>query len=74
MEMIRITNKRDSITLTIPQYMLGLQVLCFLDGKYRPEALDLDQALNRDDRDTAREILNRRGYEIDFFEVEDNEQ
>lgn len=74
MEMIKIRHHNDPVTLTIPQYMLGLHVVCWLDGKHRPEALELDQALHRDDHDTAREILNRSGYEIEFYEIEDDEQ
>lgn len=74
MDMIKISDHKDTATLTIPQSMLGLQVLCWLDGRYIPEARELDKALRNDDRDTAREILNRTGYEIDFYEVEDDEQ
>lgn len=74
MEMIKITHHNDPAALTIPQYMLGLHVTCWLAEQYKPEAEKLTQALNRDDRDSAREILNRHGYEIDFYEIEDDEQ
>ena len=73
MEMMKITNERNHITMTMPQYLFWETYGCYLDGKAKLDAKEIAKALCDDDRDRARELLSNYDCVIEFYEEENND-
>ena len=73
MEMMKITNERNHITMTMPQYSFWETYGCWLDGKAKRDAMEIAKALCDDDRDRARELLDKYDCIIEFYDLEEDE-
>ena len=73
MDMMKITNERNHITLTMPQYSFWETYGCWLDGKAKLDAKEIAKALCDDDRERARELLDKYDCVIEFYEDENND-
>lgn len=71
MEMMTITNERNSITMTMPQHLFWETYGCWLDGKARLAAKEIAKALCDDDKELARELLDKYDCVIEFYDLED---
>ena len=72
MDMIKITNERNQITMTMPQYLFWETYGCWLDGKAKRDAMEIAKALCDDDRDRARELLGAWDCVIEFYNLEED--
>ena len=72
MEMVKITNERNHITMTMPQYLFWETYGCWLDGKAKLDAKEIAKALCDDDRERARELLDKYDCVIEFYEGDEN--
>lgn len=73
MDMMKITNERNSITMTMPQYLFWETYGCWLDGKAKLAAKEIAKALCDDDRDRARELLGAWDCVVEFYDLEEDE-
>ena len=72
MDMMKITNERNQITMTMPQYLFWETYGCWLDGKAKRDAMEIAKALCDDDRERARELLDKYDCVIEFYEGDEN--
>lgn len=72
MDMIKIMNTRNHITMTMPQGMFWESYGCWLDGKAKLDAKEIAKALCDDDRERARELLDKYDCVIEFYEGDEN--
>lgn len=73
MDMMKITNERNQITMTMPQYLFWETYGCWLDGKAKLDAKEIAKALCDDDRERARELLGEWDCVIEFYDLEEDE-
>lgn len=74
MDMMKITNERNQITMTMPQYLFWETYGCWLDGKAKRAAMEIAKALCDDDKERARELLGEWDCVIEFYEEENNDR
>ena len=67
MEMMKITNERNHITMTMPQYLFWETYGCWLDGQTKLDAKEIAKALCEDDRERARELLDKYDCVVEFY-------
>lgn len=70
--MMTIKNERNRLTLTMPQYLFWISCGCYLDGEARLDAKEIDAALCADDRERARELLDKYDCVIEFHDIEED--